>query len=78
MRSLVGLFLPPFCVVDLETSNGLMPAARELMMLIMLLNVHGVDHAVQIIGVNLCSLVQRPGGSMVLEGSRIMSAPGIL
>ena len=27
------MFLPLFCVVDLETSNGLMPAAEELMML---------------------------------------------
>ena len=33
----VGLFLPLFCVVDLETSNGLMPAAGELMMLSRLL-----------------------------------------
>ena len=33
MRSLVGMFLPLFCVVDLETSNSLMPAARELMIL---------------------------------------------
>ena len=33
VRSLVGLSLPLFCVVDLETSNGLMPAAGELMML---------------------------------------------
>ena len=33
MRSLVGMFLPLFCIVDLETSNGLMPAAGELMIL---------------------------------------------
>ena len=26
------MFLPLFCVVDLETSNGLMPAAGELML----------------------------------------------
>ena len=30
MGSLVGLFIPLFCVVDLETSNGLMPAAGEV------------------------------------------------
>ena len=49
MGSLVGLFLPLFCVVDLETSNGLMPAARELMMLSRLLIMPGVEHAGQII-----------------------------
>ena len=32
MRSLVLLFLPLFCVVDLETTTGLMSAAREFMM----------------------------------------------
>ena len=35
------------------------PAAEELMMLSRLLFVSGVEHAVQIIGVNLCSLVLR-------------------
>ena len=29
MRSLVGMFLKLFCIVDLKTSIGLMPAARE-------------------------------------------------
>ena len=29
VRSLVGMFLPLFCVVDLETSNGLMPEDAE-------------------------------------------------
>ena len=33
----IGLFLPLFCVVDLDTSNGLMPAAGDLMMLSRLL-----------------------------------------
>ena len=37
MRYLVGLFIPLFCVVDLEISNGLMPAAGELMTLSRLL-----------------------------------------
>ena len=60
MRSLVGWFLPLFCVLDLETSNGLMPAARERIMQSRLLIVPGVEHAAQIIGVNLCSLVLRP------------------
>ena len=77
MRSLVGMFLPLFCVVILETSNGLMPAARELMMLDRLLIVPGVGHAMLNIGGNLCLLVLRPRGSMVLQGSLIMSAPGI-
>ena len=69
MRSLVGVFLPLFCVVDLETSNGLMPAAGELMMLNRLLIVPGVEHAMQNIGVNLCLLILRTRGSMVLQGS---------
>ena len=47
MRSLVGLFLPLVSVVDLETSNGLMPAALELMMLSRLLIMPGVERAVQ-------------------------------
>ena len=78
MRSLIGMFLPLFCVVDLETSNGLMPAAGERMMLKRLLIVLGVEHANRNIGVNLCLLVLRPRGSMVLQGSLIMSSPGIL
>ena len=66
MRSLVGLFLPLFYVVVMETSNGLMPTAGELMMRSRLFIVPGVEHAVQIIWVNLCSLVLRPRGSMML------------
>ena len=58
------MFLPLFCEVDLETSNGLMPAARELMLLSRLLIVLGVEHAVLIIGVDLDLLVLRPRGSM--------------
>ena len=42
MTSLIGMFLPLFCIVDLETSNGLMPAAGELMMLCRLLIIPGV------------------------------------
>ena len=58
--SLVGLFLPLFCVVYLGgTSNYLMPAAGELMILSRLLIMPGVVHAVQIIGVDLCLLVLR-------------------
>ena len=49
MRSLVDL--------DLETSNGLMPAVGELMKLSRLLIIPGVKHAVQIIVVDLCLLV---------------------
>ena len=62
-RSLEVIFLPLFRVVDLKTSNGLMP---------------GLEHAILNIVVNLCLLVLRPRGSMVLRGSRIMRAPGIL
>ena len=29
VKSLAGLFLPLFCIVDLERSNGLMPAAGD-------------------------------------------------
>ena len=78
VRSFVGMFLPLFCVIDLETSNGLMPAAGEHMMLNSLLIVPGVEHAMLNIWVKLCLLVLRPRGSMVLRGSRIMSAPGII
>ena len=78
VRSLVGLFLPLFCIVDLETSNVLMTAARELMMLSRLLILPGVEHAVQIIGVNLCFLVLRPRGAMVLQGNHKMNEPGTL
>ena len=55
-----------------------MPAARELMMLSRLLIMPGVEHAVQINGVYLCLLMLRHRGSMVLQGSQIMNAPGIL
>ena len=48
------------------------------MMLSRLLIMSGVEHAVQIIGVGLCLLVPRPRESMVLQGSNIMNAPGIL
>ena len=71
------MFVPLFCV-DLDTSNGLMPPAEELMMLNRLLIVPGEEHAMLNIGVNLCLLVLRPRGSMVLQGNRIMRAPGIL
>ena len=75
VRSMVGFFLPLFCVVDLETSNGLMPAAGEFMMLSRL---PGVVHATQIVEVDLCLLMLRSRESMVLYGSQIMNAPGIL
>ena len=55
VRSLVGMFLPLFCIVDVKTSNGLMPAARELISLNRLLIVPGVEHAMQLIGVNPCA-----------------------
>ena len=54
------MFLPLFCIVDLDTSNGLMPAAEELMMLNSLLIVPGIENAMQNIGLNLCMLVPRP------------------
>ena len=68
MRSLVSLFLQLFCVVDLETSNGLMPAAGELTMPSGLPIIPSVEHAVQIIVVDLCLLVLRPRESMVMQG----------
>ena len=55
-----------------------MPVAGELLVLSRLLIVLAVEHAVQIIGVNLCSPVLRPSGFMVLQGSHIMNEPGIL
>ena len=72
MRSFIGLFLPLFSVLDLETSKGLMPAAGEPMMLSRLLFMPGVDHAVQIIGGNLCSLVLSLREYMMLQESHIM------
>ena len=67
---MVGLFLPLFCVVDMKTINAIM-LIRQLIM-------PGVEHAVQIIGVDLCLLVLRPRGSTVLQANHIMNAPGIL
>ena len=72
------MLLPRFCVVDLETSNGFIEAAIEHMMLSKLLIVPGVEDAVQIIGIDLCLLMLRPRGSMVLQGSHIINAAGIL
>ena len=43
-----------------------------------LLIMPGADHAVPIIGVDLCLLMPRPIGSMVLQGSLIMNASVIL
>ena len=60
------MFLPLFCVVDLDTTNGLMPAAGEFVMLNRLLIVPIVEQAMWNIGVTLCLLVLRPRGSMVL------------
>ena len=59
-------------------SNGLMPAAGELMMLNRLLIMPGVEHAMWNIGVNLFLFMLRPRGFMVLQGRRIMRSPGIL
>ena len=78
MRSLVGMFLPLFCKVDLETSNSLIAAAGAPMMLNRLLIVPGVEQTMQNIGVNLGLLLLRHRGSMGLQGSHIMSAPAIL
>ena len=69
--------LVPTTGIKPTTSNGLMPADRELMMLSRQLVVPGVELTMQIIGVDLCLLVLRPRGSMVLQGSHIMKAPGI-
>ena len=60
---------------DNTTSNGLMPAAGVLMMTRGRLIVSGVEHAMHIFGVNLCLLVLRPNGFIVLQGRRIMNAP---
>ena len=67
MSSLVGMFLPLFCVVYLETSNGLL--------LNRLLIVPGVERSMLLIGVNLCLFVLRPTESMVVQENRIMNAP---
>ena len=55
-----------------------MPAAGELMMLSRLLIMRGVEHALLIIGVDLCMLELKPRGSMALLGRHTMNAPGIL
>ena len=47
------------------------------MMLNRLLIMAGVEHAMLNIGVNLSLPVLKPRGSMELQGSRIMRAPGI-
>ena len=78
VRSLVSMIPPLFYVVDLEISNGLMPAARDLMMLSRRLIVPGVKHSMHIIGVDLCLLVLRSKGYIVQKMSLIMNAPGIL
>ena len=41
----IGMFLPLFCVVYLETRNDLMTAGGELIMLKGLLIMPGVEHA---------------------------------
>ena len=55
-----------------------MPAAGELVMLSRQFVVPGVEHALQIIGVDLCLLLLRLKGSIVLQESRIMNTPGIV
>ena len=60
------MFQPLFCVVDLKTSNVLIPTAGELMILNKLLIVRSVEHVMLKIGVNLCLLVLRHRGSIVL------------
>ena len=74
----IGRYVCTTLLRKLETSNGFMPAAGELMMLHRLLIVPGVEHVMLNIGVNLCLLVLRPREFMVLQGSCIMSRPGIL
>ena len=75
----IGRYVPTTVLCSRSgVSNGLMPAARELMMLNRLLILLGVEHAMQNSGVNLCLLVLRPRGFMVLQWSCIMSATGIL
>ena len=50
MRSSVGMFR----AVDLETSNGVMQDAREIVLLCRLFFVHGEEHSMLIIGVVIC------------------------
>ena len=59
--------IPLFCEVDLETSNGLMPAAGELMMINRCLSCL-VEHVMLNIGVNMCLLVLRPRGLWCCKG----------
>ena len=54
-----------------------MPTARKLMMVSRLLIMPSAKHAVQIIEVDLCLFELRPSGSMVLQESHIINAPGI-
>ena len=81
MRSLVSLFLPLFCEVDLMTNNAWFDVG-DLMMPNRLHMVPGIERTMLITVVNLCLLVLRVRSkvrlSMVLHGSRIMKAPGIL
>ena len=72
----LGLFLPPWCVADLETSTGLAATVIEHMMLRRLLTRHGIGSVVQICGISLCTLVLRHSGSMELQWHLIMSVPG--
>ena len=53
-------------------------SCRKNKMLSRLLILPGVEHAVQIIGVDLCLLVLRPRGSMMLQMNHITNAPLIL
>ena len=70
----------PTTVLSSRTGEklGLMPAAEEPMMLSRLLIVPGVEHAMQIIGFDLCLLVLRHKGSIVLQLGVAMNAPRIL
>ena len=64
-------------MVDMETSNGLMPAAVEHMMLNRMLIVPSVEHAnPQYWGQFV--LARAEARSMVLQGSRIIRAQGLL
>ena len=61
-----------------DASIGLIPAAAELMIPSKLHSIPCVEHAVQIIGVDLCLLVLRSREAMMLQWSHLMNAPGIL
>ena len=77
-RSLVEMFPPTFCLVYLETSNSLMSAGGELMMLSRLLIILGIKHSIQFIEVDFYVPVLRPRVSMVVQGSHIMYTTGII